>query len=100
MIVMTLFCAAAGAYLGRQRAIVSERKSWPLRQVGDYAIYASSPENNDLPWARRLLGDFKVDEIVVRPSLLIDGEFAMRLRKAFPEATIHPWKPQWGNKID
>jgi hypothetical protein len=71
-----------------------------MNQSGDLAIELAAPEDNDIPWMRRVLGDFKVDVISVRPSLLIDGEYAARLRDAFPEATIRPWEAQWGIKID
>jgi hypothetical protein len=99
MIGVTLLCVVAGVYIGEQRKIVAVRQEW-IRDDRDLSISAATPENNDLPWLRRLLGDSKVNEIRVRPSLLIDNDFAIRLREAFPEATIRPWDLQYGIKIN
>ena len=65
LIVVTFFCLTVGAYIGRERAIVAERKAW-LQKTNDIFVRLFAPENNDLPWMRKMLGDVKVSEILVR----------------------------------
>jgi hypothetical protein len=98
MIGVTLLAVPMG-YIGWQAKIVAERKAW-LRDDRDVSITPASSGANDIPWMRRWLGDFKVDEIRVRSTLFIDSEIVKRLHEEFPEATIRSWEHYGGTKIN
>ena len=108
LIVVTLLGVAC-AYVGWQAKIVRQRAAmlnWlqgrtPLKNVvygtpgydseqdarGRWSVAINDP---DLPWLRRLLGDHWIMTII-HPTAAADDEIE-RVRKAFPEAQLIPWK--------
>jgi hypothetical protein len=108
MIAVTLL-AVACAYVGWQLEIVRQRAdvlNWqqeraPLKNVaygtpgydseqdarGRWSVAINDP---DLPWLRRLLGDHWI-VTAIHPTAATDDEIE-RVRKAFPEAQLIPWK--------
>ncbi len=47
--------------------------------------------NGDIPWVRRLMGDFPCTNLVYRPSADVDGSQLRRVQSLFPEANLWGW---------
>jgi hypothetical protein len=108
MIVVTLLAVACG-YVGWQAKVVRQRAevlNWlqergPLKHVvygtpgydteqDVHRRWSVAINDPDLPWLRRLLGDHWIMTII-HPTAAVDDEIE-RVRKAFPEAQLIPWK--------
>jgi hypothetical protein len=109
LLIAVALLAVACAYVGWQLKIVRQRAvvlNWlqeraPLTTVvygtpgydsqqdarGRWSVAINDP---DTPWLRRLLGDHWIMTII-HPTAAADNEIE-RVRKAFPEAQLIPWK--------
>ena len=47
--------------------------------------------SGDVPWIRRLMGDFPCGDMVYRPSADADGSQLRRVQALFPEANLWGW---------
>ena len=92
MIVVTLFCVAAGGYIGSQKKIVAERRAWLAHlqeegytaRIGDIVI--SGGDQSEPNIVRRWLGD-KATFRISLPATLPDKDKETTLR-LFPESTV------------
>jgi hypothetical protein len=95
LIVLALGPLAIG-WLGINYRLVNLRRpflsrfnddSFPLRRVG---LTPSKPIE-DIPWIRRIMGDFSAGYLLYLPRDDKNGETLKRVRELFPEAKVYGW---------
>ena len=82
--------------LGSTYGFVQQRRAfWPRLNDGEYSVqsFALHPADQprDIPWVRRVMGDFSCGTLLYRPAADADGSQLRLVQKLYPEATIWGW---------
>jgi hypothetical protein len=96
LLIVVAVLAVSCAWLGMAYRLVLERRAfWPNFNDHNFSLrvptFIQRPDQADIPWIRRVMGDSPTVTLIYDPVHDEDGRQLRQVRKLFPEAHIWGW---------